>query len=133
MRTDKPKRKPGRPQHPLRPLLEQKVLDGIRAGMTLRKAAAAAGVALSTVQRWEDDERYAVEVKAAVAEREAEWLQLLRETEKGWQRFAWLLERTNPADYGRRVYSEIQTDEVTHLLLEVVGQDAADDDEDSPQ
>jgi len=97
-------RKPGRPGRSDRAEIEARVLEAIRDGLSLNKACLACGVPYSTVQTWIADggDGFSATAKAAIAEREREWLRAVRREDKGWQRIAWLLERTCPEDYGRR-------------------------------
>lgn len=99
-----PKRKTGRPPRADRAEIEAKVLAAIRVGLSLNKACMACGVPYSTVQTWiaEGGDDFSARAKAAIAERELLWLNEVRREERGWQRIAWLLERTCPDDYGRR-------------------------------
>jgi len=99
-----PKRKTGRPPRADRAEIEAKVLAAIRVGLSLNKACMACGVPYSTVQTWiaEGGDDFSAMAKAAIAERELLWLNEVRREERGWQRIAWLLERTCPEDYGRR-------------------------------
>jgi hypothetical protein len=103
-RSDAPKRKPGRPPRADRAEIEAKVLAAIRVGLSLNKACMACGVPYSTVQTWiaEGGDDFSARAKAAIAERELLWLNEVRREERGWQRIAWLLERTCPQDYGRK-------------------------------
>lgn len=101
-RSEAPKRKPGRPPRADRAEIESKVLAAIRVGLTFDKACLACGAPESTVRTWRDDPEFSRRVKAAIAEREMLWLNEVRHQDKGWQRIAWLLERTCPQDYGRR-------------------------------
>jgi len=58
---------------------------------------------VSTVDEWvHEGGNFSDRAKAAIAERELVWLSELRREERGWQRIAWLLERTCPQDYGRK-------------------------------
>jgi len=99
-----PKRKPGRPPRADRAEIEAKVLAAIRVGLTLQKACLACGVPYQTVEHWirTGGDEFSARAKAAIAEREMLWLNEVRHQERGWQRIAWLLERTCPEDYGRR-------------------------------
>ena len=99
-----PKRKPGRPPRADRAEIESKVLAAIRVGLTLQKACLACGVPYQTVEHWirTGGDEFSARAKAAIAEREMLWLNEVRHQERGWQRIAWLLERTCPEDYGRR-------------------------------
>jgi hypothetical protein len=102
-RSEAPKRKPGRPPRADRAEIESKVLAAIRVGLSLRKACLACGVPVSTVDEWiHEGSEFSDKAKAAIALRELRWLSELRESGHGWQRIAWLLERTCPEDYGRR-------------------------------
>jgi len=103
-RSDAPKRKPGRPPRADRAEIEAKVLAAIRVGLTLPKACLACGVPYQTVEHWirTGGDEFSARAKAAIAEREMLWLNEVRHQERGWQRIAWLLERTCPEDYGRR-------------------------------
>lgn len=104
-----PKRKPGRPPRADRAEIEAKVIAAIRVGLTFDKACLACGAPESTVRTWRDDPEFSRRVKAAIAEREMLWLNEVRHQERGWQRIAWLLERTCPEEYGRkdRVQAEV--------------------------
>ena len=96
-------RKPGRPGRSDRAEIEARVLEAIRDGLSLRKACLACGVPVQTVDEWiQQGGTFSDRAKAAIAEREREWLRAVRREDKGWQRIAWLLERTCPAEYGRR-------------------------------
>lgn len=97
-----PKRKPGRPPRADRAEIETQVLAAIRVGLTFDKACLACGVPESTVRTWREDAEFSRRVKAAISERETIWLNAIRQSERGWQRYAWLLERTCPQDYGRK-------------------------------
>lgn len=97
-----PKRKPGRPPRADRAEIEAKVIAAIRVGLTFDKACLACGVPESTVRTWREDAEFSRRVKAAISERETIWLNAIRQSERGWQRYAWLLERTCPQDYGRK-------------------------------
>jgi len=103
-RSDAPKRKPGRPPRADRAEIESKVLAAIRVGLTLQKACLACGVPYQTVEHWirTGGDEFSARAKAAIAEREMLWLNEVRHQDKGWQRIAWLLERTCPQDYGRK-------------------------------
>ena len=103
-RSDAPKRKPGRPPRADRAEIEAKVLAAIRVGLTLQKACLACGVPYQTVEHWirTGGDEFSARAKAAIAEREMLWLNEVRHQERGWQRYAWLLERTCPQDYGRK-------------------------------
>jgi hypothetical protein len=105
------KRKPGRPPRADRAEIEAKVLAAIRVGLTLPKACLACGVPYQTVEHWirTGGDEFSARAKAAIAEREMLWLNEVRHQERGWQRIAWLLERTCPEEYGRkdRVQAEV--------------------------
>lgn len=116
-----PKRKPGRPPRADRAEIEAKVLAAIRVGLTLPKACLACGVPYQTVEHWirTGCDEFSARAKAAMAEREMLWLNELRHQERGWQRIAWLLERTCPEEYGRkdRVQAEVSTPDGGPLIV----------------
>jgi hypothetical protein len=120
-RSDAPKRKTGRPPRADRAEIEAKVLAAIRVGLSLNKACMACGVPYSTVQTWiaEGGDDFSARAKAAIAERELLWLNEVRREERGWQRIAWLLERTCPEEYGRkdRVQAEVSTPDGGPLIV----------------
>lgn len=85
------------------PDLESKILGAIRRGLSMRKAAAACGVSEGTVRGWRDkDEEFANACESAIAQRELLCLDAIWKGERGWESKAWILERTNPDEYGRR-------------------------------
>lgn len=116
------KRKTGRPPRADRAEIEVRVLEAIRDGLTLRKACLACGVPVQTVDEWiQQGGAFSDRAKAAVSERERDWLRAVRREDKGWQRIAWLLERTCPEDYGRRdvVKTELTGASGGPLVIEV--------------
>lgn len=116
-----PKRKPGRPPRADRAEIEAKVIAAIRVGLTFDKACLACGVPESTVRTWREDAEFSRRVKAAISERETIWLNAIRQSERGWQRYAWLLERTCPQDYGRKdsVKAEVTGSGGGPIIIEV--------------
>lgn len=104
------KRKPGRPTKRT-PGVEKVILDGIRFGLSIRRASHLASIAPSTTELWmSEDPEFMNAVQKAHADREHDWLACVRTAaEKGfWQAAMTLLERTNPADFGRKDRSQVE-------------------------
>lgn len=92
-----------------------KVIEGVRAGLPVKFAAAKAGVSVRTVYNWlakgEADEPpdadaplvgFAELYREAEADYAADLLGKVSNDAKGWQRHAWALERRFPKEYGAR-------------------------------
>jgi len=126
MAVTKPKRGRGRPRNPDRPQLEKDVAACIRKGLTFADACIVSGVPRSTAQRWRDDPEFAAMEKEARAWRKLTLLDKIEKTKTGWQRFAWILERTEPQEFGRRIEAQVSQEETTLLRIEVI--DAPDHD-----
>lgn len=107
----------------------KKFCEGLSVGLSIAKAGALSRIPERTVFRWLEKGRVAVaewadrvdeladgepvpeldvygefflDAAEAIAERERGWLNAIKAAEEkttAWQRYAWLLERTNPGDY----------------------------------
>lgn len=138
-------------------------VDALAHGLSINKAGALARIPPTTVDRWlqkgrealaawaeacealaDDDPVPALDVYGdffldaaeAIAQRELGWLKKLEASEEksaAWQRYAWLLERTNPGDYalkegisrvalaaggGKAPNSEVALDAVALILVQ---------------
>lgn len=127
----------GRPTD-LTPERRDKIVQVIRTGSYQQIAAAAAGISTTTFYRWmergadpnETDPRYAEfrdAVETAKAEAEAALVATIRAAAPtNWQAAAWILERTRPDRYTRRVEHagpgggpvKIETTTIETLLLD---------------
>jgi len=90
----------------------ERLLDGLRHGMTRRAAAAYAGFSKSAFYRMldEDDGTFGTEVENAEGEAEAAMTKLVANAAvdpKNWTAAAWWLERRHPDDYGKRERVEV--------------------------
>lgn len=81
-----------------------KLLNGLKLGMTRRAASAHAGIHHSTFYRMiADDATLATEVEKAEAHAEGTYTAIVAEAAgKNWTAAAWWLERRRPADYAKR-------------------------------
>lgn len=100
------------------------IVAAVRAGATLRLAAASAGISLDTLARWRKrfaafaDRLTEAEGKAAVRP-----LALIAEAAKrDWRAAAWLLERRFPEEYGRQRHEHTGADGGP-IEVEIVGVD----------
>ena len=100
----------GRPTK-LTPALQKAIVSKARKGFHFQTIADAVGVNQDTLNEWKRrGEReptgpfgaFSVAYKKAITDAEGELLDLVRTTETGWQRFAWLLERRWPDKYRTR-------------------------------
>jgi len=87
------------------PETANRVLEGIRLGMTWRHAAAYAGVSVLTIRRW--CQRYADfgrQLEEAEGHAVAANMERIRQAALNgdWRASAWILERRWPEDYGAR-------------------------------
>lgn len=85
----------------------EKLLKGLRLGMTRRAASAFAGFSRTTLYRMidKDDGTLVTAIEKAEGEAEAEFSAIVaREAAvpKNWTAAAWWLERRHPSDYARR-------------------------------
>ena len=95
----------------LTPAVQAKILKALRDGNTYKTAALVAGISRDTLFEWlrrarAGDERFtrlAAAMKEATAGGEAELVASIRNAgQVAWQANAWLLERRNPKDFGRK-------------------------------
>lgn len=110
--------KTGRPKgsrSALTPEVMDKIVDAMQSGMPQNRAAALAGVGSSTItDAKKTDPKFYERLKAAEFHAELSWLRQLVASEKGWQRFAWLLERR--FEHWKRTYNIESGEDVKELL-----------------
>lgn len=94
----------------------EKMLDGLRHGMTRRAASAFAGYSKTTLYAMlekDEDRTLLTAIENAEGEAEAAYTQLVADAAvnpKNWTAAAWWLERRKPDDYGRRDRLEVKVD-----------------------
>jgi hypothetical protein len=111
----------------------REVLDGIKRakivamlemGCSRRVAARHVGCAASTITRTaQRDPDFAAELWDAESQAEVEALKLIRRTmqeEKYWRVAAWMLERRDPEEYGRRAPFTFRGGDVISLLQRIM-------------
>jgi len=84
------------------PATTRVLLEAIRSGLSKKFAAKLAGINQSTVRNWrETDPLFARELEAARAEFVQKHVgRIDHHSKRNWMASAWLLERTEPADFG---------------------------------
>ncbi len=104
----------------LTPELADKLCDLVRGGLPLSKAAEHEGISYRTLCRWQkrEDGAYAGfchSLKRARAEAQVLWVGAIARGEDGWQSRAWLLERSDPKNWGRRMEmkAKVETKDTT--------------------
>jgi hypothetical protein len=108
----------------------REVLDGVKRakilalltmGCSRRMAARQVGCAPSTITRTADrDEEFREQIAEAESQADVRALRLISRTaeqERYWRVAAWVLERRNPEEYGRRAPFTFTGTQVTDLLL----------------
>ena len=92
----------------------ERLLDGLRHGMTRRAASAYAGMHHATLYRMiAADATLATAIERAEGEAEAAYTKLVADAAmnpKNWTAAAWWLERRHPDDYGRRERLDVKVD-----------------------
>lgn len=93
----------------------EKLLQGLRLGMTRRAASGFAGFSKTTLYRMleNDDGTLGTEMEKAEAMAEATYSTIVANAAadpKNWTAAAWWLERRHPSDYARREKVEITVD-----------------------
>src|SRR5258708_888280 len=108
------------PREVLDPFKRVKILALLEMGCSRRMAAKQVGCAGSTITRTADREpQFHAELARAEGQSDIRALKLLRRTseqEKYWRVAAWILERRNPEEYGRRAPHTFTGEEVMSLL-----------------
>jgi hypothetical protein len=98
-----------------------KIIGMLSMGCSRRMAARQVGCAPSTITRTADrDEEFGQDVADAESQADIRALRLIRNTaqqERYWRVAAWLLERRNPEEYGRRAPHTFTGTQVTEFLL----------------
>jgi hypothetical protein len=98
-----------------------KIIGMLSMGCSRRMAAKQVGCAPSTITRTaERDEEFREEIADAESQADIRALKLIRNTaqqERYWRVAAWLLERRNPEEYGRRAPHTFTGTQVTEFLL----------------
>jgi hypothetical protein len=87
------------------PEIRERVLEGLRLGMSLDSASKYAGLHYDTLNEWRKaDPDFSDAVEKARAVMEATMLALIQKSAVGgsWQAAAWKLERIFPEKYGRK-------------------------------
>jgi transposase len=111
-----------------------KLLAGLRLGMTRRAAAAFAGFSKTTFYRMlreETDGTLVTLIENAEGEAEATYSALVAEaavSPKNWTAAAWWLERRHPDEYGRRDRVEVTLD-VKTLSAKIAAERGLDESE----
>ena len=86
----------------------EKLLNGLRLGMTRRAASASAGFSKTTFYRMlenDEDGTLGTAIEKAEAEAEATYTGIIAQATadpKNWTAAAWWLERRHPQDYGKK-------------------------------
>jgi hypothetical protein len=94
----------------------ERLLNGLRMGMTRRAAAAYGGFGFTTLYRMlrtETDGTLRTAIENAEGEAEAAFTKLVADAAvqpKNWTAAAWWLERRHPDDYGRRERLDVKLD-----------------------
>ena len=92
----------------------ERLLEGLRHGMTRRAAAAFGGMHHATLYRMlANDATLATEVEKAESQAEAAFTKLVADAAanpKNWTAAAWWLERRHPDDFGRRDRIDVKID-----------------------
>ncbi len=113
-------RKPD-PREVLDGIKRAKILALLTMGCSRRMAAKQAGCAASTITRTaERDEEFHNQIAEAEAQADVRALRLISRTaqqERYWRVAAWLLERRNPEEYGRRAPHTFTGTQVEELLI----------------
>lgn len=94
------------------PEIAEKCFEAIRIGVRAKTLIAAyAGISVDSYDRWAQlYTDFADGIKRAEAHRTANALARIHKAmPKSWQAAAWLLERTNPEDYGRTISEQRHT------------------------
>jgi hypothetical protein len=98
-----------------------KIIAMLSMGCSRRMAARQVGCAPSTITRTADrDEEFGQDIADAESQADIRALRLIRNTaqqEKYWRVAAWILERRNPEEYGRRAPHTFTGTQVTEFLL----------------
>lgn len=105
----------------------ERMLNGLRLGMTRRAAAAAGGFSKTTLYRMleADDGTLVTAMENAEAEAEGRYTAIIaRATNdpKNWTAAAWWLERRHPNEFGRRDRVEVKVN-VETIAARVAGDD----------
>jgi hypothetical protein len=76
--------------------------DAISHGLSNEDSAAIAGISISTLYSWLEDEEFVETIRSATAQRKLTRIKMLESAEPGaWQKIAWLLERSDPLRFAR--------------------------------
>lgn len=109
------------------PAAEAAVLEGLRRLLPLTQAAALGNVTRSAVNRWrQEDPEFDMRCRQAKAEAQAARLETIQRAGESnpalWASSAWILERTDPANFGRRdqVQVDVSLAGLVQASLEVV-------------
>lgn len=91
----------------------ERILQALRDGNTHKTAAAIGGIATSTFYDWiKERVEFSEAVKKAEADSEAWHVQnIRRQAQSTWQASAWMLERRNPSEFGRKDKLDVTSDD----------------------
>lgn len=105
------------------PELQSEYCAMIRVGCSRRRAARLLGINESTIRMaMTRDEAFLNRVHRSESHREAIALDHVRNAaEKHWRAGAWLLERINPGEFGKRRYVAVTRDEMVRMFEEFGG------------
>jgi hypothetical protein len=101
------------------PEREQRILQAVRAGNTLKAAAAYGGIDEATLWRWtKSSATFASLLSRAEQEAEVALVANIRLAgQADWRAHAWLLERRNPTAWGRRDRLDVKIDAEQRIRL----------------
>lgn len=104
----------------------ERLLNGLRVGMTRSAACAWAGFHRATLYRMLEDATFATEVEKAEGEAKAVYESKIAEAASAgtWQAAAWWLERRHPGEYARKERVDINVD--IRTVLERLTDDPAE-------
>jgi hypothetical protein len=102
-----------------------RLLKRIATGAPLAVCARAVGIGRTTLYDWRQDPALEAELTQALAVAEVENLARVQRGEPGWQGAAWILERRNPARWGRRETVTVEAKPVERMSREEVAAEAA--------
>lgn len=122
----------GRPTK-LTPQIQRVILNAVRAAVPMNKAAALAGVDVSTIFGWKklgkkQKSGIYFEFFTALKKAESEFIrkalnqiQTIARTEKQWTALAWILERRFPEEFGNQRHVIADLEKKVKALEEITG------------
>jgi hypothetical protein len=116
---------PHNPREPLDAAKRDLIVTLVRLGGSRRMAAREVGCAASTITRIAArDPQFAARLDEAESKSDRKALEIInraQDQEKYWRAAAWVLERRNPEEYGRRTPHTYTADQVMRLVSRIVG------------